>query len=68
MKIIVDKLPNNFSICLFFMVREGNPICKLDEDSPISHCYKTGYCPYLITSDSYLDKRIKKYYKDCVTG
>lgn len=62
MKIIVDKLPEFPEKCLFYKIQRGTTSCRLDEDSPISHCYNVDSCPYLITLDRYLDKRIKEYY------
>lgn len=47
MKVIVDKIPNSAYDCLFFCVREGEAICKLDQEVRESPCWKDDYCPYL---------------------
>ena len=60
MKIIVDKMPEFPEKCPFFRVKYRSYICKLDEDSPISRCYKTDYCPYLITLEGYLNRTYKE--------
>lgn len=61
MKIIVDKMPKNPCECQFSRFREGEMICLLDEHSPISQCYKTAYCPYLITIEDYLNRTYKEW-------
>lgn len=66
MKIIVDKLPEYPEACVFSCVKEGRLACKLDFKSPISSCQKIKYCPWLMTVDNYLDKRIREYY-DCAS-
>lgn len=61
MKIIVDEMPKNPSACPFSRVRarDGEMVCLLDEHSPISSCWKTDYCPYLITLENLV---VKEYH------
>lgn len=60
MKIIVDEKPKYPTQCIFFRSKEGKTFCLLDEDSPISDCYGTNSCPYLITLETYLKKFLTK--------
>lgn len=62
MKVVVDKLPESPEKCMFSRIKDGKLACELDFRSPISSCRKTKYCPWLMTVDDYLNKRIREYY------